>query len=561
MIKINPNFENKYEYKIGECDEEIVNLAIIENFNKHNDINLLGLNFYSKKNKIYKDLLNQISKYTGAPEENILITYNGSGGGLDMILHAFTDNNTKVLVPVPNYPGFTHSVELSNATLVTIDNFKATKEDYKLFEEKIQNSGIVYISNPNLPLGYIVDFKWYSDMIYKYPNKLFIADEAYFEYGDNVSFATMYKCKNLFVTRTFSKAFALAGARIGYIIANESLLNIVKVCYNAKDLIESSILYARNVLINKKHYLNNVKKSISESKIIDKKLSKIIDKNKLIYDYYIPKYGPWYIIKTKHTKFVCDRFLSSGYLVRDKSKEIQDWVRISVSTKEHNDNVINIIKSINDWNYKTVLFDMDGTIRPDYILPVYKCVKDNWGILNKKYNVQIVTNNTLPKKKILKYLLNNNIEIENENLYCPINEMPLVDKNKNEDEDDSWFVKDNSVYLLNFPSNMHKVLVAIEKYKVVNVIENEYSTSSGEMGHYPDIMVPYIGYFLEYVKKNMPLVSINIIGKEEWVFKNLNSPVLMIGDTTIDERFAKNNNFDFVNVNDINIENCIKYLL
>lgn len=86
---------------------------------------------------------------------------------------------------------------------------------------------MIYIANPNNPTGTYINKKEYKSFIEQVPDRvLIIADEAYFEYAKDVAdypHALDYRKKNVVVTRTFSKAYGLAGFRIGYAITNADL--------------------------------------------------------------------------------------------------------------------------------------------------------------------------------------------------------------------------------------------------------------------------------------------------------------------------------------------------
>jgi len=549
MLKINKKFINQQEYKIATSStKDVTNLAIIENFNKHCFNTENDINFYPTQNEEYHKLLQEISTYCNVSEENILVT-NGSGKALDMILHAFTDETTRILIPTPNYPGFIHSAELSPGIVETLE-FDNTNENYITFISKVEKSDVIYLSIPNLPLGYIFDRNILIDLIINNPNKLFIVDEAYIEYAGVPSFINT-TLKNLVVTRTFSKAFALAGARIGYIIANKSIIDVVRIGYNFKDILNSSIKNALLVITNKSYYLDNVKNDMKLLNYIKERLQPIINPTKVVYDLHIPN-GPWFLIFTQDTNLFCNIMLKNKYLVRDKSSEIRNCVRISLCNKTDIEEICEIIEEMNNKKAENVIFDLDGTLRKDYKSSIDSSVIQNWEALNIKYNVKIVTNNVSNKSEILQYLHSNKLYIKDTDLICPINDC----MNSNNFD---WFVYENKVYILRFPTITHHFINTIVQYNEIAVVEKEYSTSSGEMGEYPDLAVPHIGYFLEFIKKEYPKIKVTLIGKEALLLPF--DSCIMVGDTDIDKNFAKMNNFRFVDIRKYNISNIISWLI
>ena len=172
-MNVNSKFKNVQEYKICQGVKNIVNLGIIENFNTHYSQIPIGINFYPSQNSNYEELLQQIASYTNCNINNILIT-NGSGKGLDLILHTFTTPETMILIPTPNYPGFIHSSQISNGNIIT-QEFYGNESEYD--QLKISESDIVYFSTPNLPLGYTINRDKIIDYVKLYPNKLFIIEQ------------------------------------------------------------------------------------------------------------------------------------------------------------------------------------------------------------------------------------------------------------------------------------------------------------------------------------------------------------------------------------------------
>jgi len=539
-MNINKKFSNNNEYKICQSDPQYVNLGNIENYNKHysNEIPT-DITLYPSFIPEYYQLLNNITDYADCHPSNILLTH-GSGAGLDLIIRAFTSVNTKVLIPLPNYPGFIQTVNLSEATPIFI-NFTGT--EYDLLLDKISESNVIYFSNPNLPFGYKLNREVILKCIINNPNKLFIIDEAYFEYAQHESYSNVVNIyENLIVTRTFSKTFILAGARIGYIIAHENLIKILRVGYCSKDITNSSIVYANLVLKNKEHYKNNVKNDLILLMNIKLKLDTIIHSNKYIYEYIINDV-PWILIKTKNPQNVCDIMKQSGYLVRNKSDEIKDCIRVTLGNKKHMDDIIQIIANINETiNYhqlNTIFLDLDITLRKDYKSNISIELQNKINDLQKKYEIIVITDNYQNNENLNRYLLKNNINCK---LISPINEKMNPCNNK-------WFIYDSAVYIVQYPNDIHRLINEINKYKLIRVIETDKTINSDELGIFPNHKLPHIGIFLYFIKQYYSNIKIEIIGKQTYILEQYKTKnCLMVGDSNSDELFANNNHFKFIKV-------------
>jgi histidinol-phosphate aminotransferase len=535
-MRTNEKYKNKVEYSICNNIKNVVNLGIIENFNPHYNSNFLpaDINVYPGQTDEYNILLSNIASYTNVNLDQILIT-NGSGKGLDLILQTYTTQDSNILISVPNYPGFIHTAELSPGTINFFKYCGTDNEELDL-ELAIKKSNIAYFSSPNLPLGYSINYDKFKRYISENADTLFIIDEAYYEYGENKSFADLTNtCYNLVVTRTFSKAFALAGARIGYLIAHSDVIKTLRIGYNTKDITNVSISYALNVLENKKYYLNNVSNDLLLIEYINHELSKIIKSDRIIYDFSTFK-APWFLIKTTNPEYVCEIMKTNGYLVRNKSDDIPDCIRITLCTKEHIIKVINIIKTINT-PYKHLYIDLDGTLRRNYTSLIPKTICNRLLELQKKYNITIVTDNSSNIEDIKNYLITNDVSC---NLISPINKTMNPDSN-------SWFIFDDCIYILRFPEITPYLMYYINIYKKIRVIETDLTINSNELGLDYSIELPHIGSFLKLLKDP----DVEIIGKSSLIINNP-EVALVIGDSHNDETFAKNNKFNYIKVGNPN---------
>jgi histidinol-phosphate aminotransferase len=157
------------------------------------------------------------------------VLFNGSSNALDTIFtFLFSDKNT-ILLPVPNFTFYINFEKYKRLRFVKIPY----KEDWSI--EKITGklkSGIqgIYISNPNNPIGYLFSSKELEQLISRAAknNTLAIIDEAYFEFSGVTVKDLTDSYPNLIVVRILSKAFGLAGLRIGYTITNRQMANILE---------------------------------------------------------------------------------------------------------------------------------------------------------------------------------------------------------------------------------------------------------------------------------------------------------------------------------------------
>ena len=76
-----------------------------------------------------------------------------------------------------------------------------------------------------------------------------------------------------------------------------------------------------------------------------------------------------------------------------------------------------------------------------------------------------------------------------------------------------WFIYDNAVYIIQYPDDLYDVLNAVNNYKLIRVIETDETINSGELGVYPNIILPHIGVVLNFINQYNTGIKIEIIGK------------------------------------------------
>lgn len=558
MKLINNLYKDKIPYIIPNPSNNITNLAVIQNFNEHHldvlnynyDIN--NINCYPTRNN-YNELIINIANLTNVNDNNILIT-NGSGFALQLILNTYSNTDTNILIPTPNYPGFIQNSELISNNINKYE-FYGKHYEYNEFINEIQDNEIIYISSPNIPIGYVLDNK-FIDIIKFNKEKLFIIDEAYIDYTNTSNSFINIELENLIIVRTFSKSFGLAGARIGYIIANNKIIEKLKIGYCTKSLLDFSIDIANIVITNKEYYLDNIKKDKIIWNDFFKKLDNIINNNTIISKYQYSENVPFCIIYTKYPEYICNIFLKNNYLVRNKTNDLKTGcIRITLGTQNIMDDIYNIIENINGYgNYDIIYFDIDKTIRMSYESKPIKDVVNYINNLYKTKTINFITNNRNDYTNILNYLNYNNLKFHN--LITPLMDYILTDK----EQEQGYFVREKKIFILKFPDYTYNLIKLIEKYKKIYIIEDDEFESSSELGLIgDDVEIPFIGSFIKLLKQKYNInFEIEIIGKQNLIIDNdENKNILMIGNSENDYLFAKNNNMYFNEVLMINDTNNI----
>lgn len=298
---------------------------------------------FCEQNKLfhYPDVLalelkQQIAKYNNINSNDIEL-FNGSDSALNTIFSVFI-NNSKVLLFEPTYTQVKPFINLYGGTIISsqIQNI-FTSHDY-LFDD-IEKADIIYIVNPNNPTGKAIDKTKILELVQKYKNKLFIIDEAYCEFSNITVINSINNYENLIVTRTFSKAFGLAGLRLGYIASNKNILSLINKVRNSKDINSIAQIAAISSLKNIK-YVNDYCCDVNLAKLY------FVEQLKHLNYEIADSQSNFILIKVKNAKNFVNFLTSKKVLIRDRSNliNLENCVRITIGNLEQMKKVINIIK-------------------------------------------------------------------------------------------------------------------------------------------------------------------------------------------------------------------------
>lgn len=200
-----------------------------------NSIEKGSINYYPDVHAI--EVKAKLSSLLGVPVSYIQV-FNGSDAALRDISMTYLGENDSVLIREPVYTQIYTFIQARGARVVSImgsDPFeKAIGKYIEVLDQ--QTIKMVYIVNPNNPTGTHYSRDEIEFLVSKYPEVLFIVDEAYTEFTQVSVVDLTGTLPNLIVARTFSKAFGLAGIRIGYIVCDPEILQYIDRIRNGKEV-------------------------------------------------------------------------------------------------------------------------------------------------------------------------------------------------------------------------------------------------------------------------------------------------------------------------------------
>ncbi len=288
-------------------------------------------NRYSNDDLI-NSLLRELSDYTSMPRDYLDIVPSSSVA-LHCMIRYVAKNKLKLVTLEPTYfviYDMAANEGISSDRLVLVELKPRTFDlDAKLLIDRVDRDSVVYISNPNNPTSNIlIDDPTIIDELCR-RSHMVVVDEAYYEFS-GVTFAKMVKERsNLVIVRTFSKAFALAGARIGYIIASpetRSKLNSFRLEYDVSILSIAAALAA----LRDRDYM---KKIVEVSKTLREKMRRGVEELGL---YVVPSATNFIFFEVPvEGRIVAEKLASMGIAVRAFNRpSIRNFVRASIGREE-----------------------------------------------------------------------------------------------------------------------------------------------------------------------------------------------------------------------------------
>lgn len=289
----------------------------------------------------HKKIRTQISELKNISSEKIAVG-NGSDELIDLIIKIFCEpKKDSVLMMNPSFAmyGFYASINENAVLKLQLDeNFEIQKEDFLKISKENQPK-IFFLCSPNNPTGNsIEDIEFYI----KNFDGIVVVDEAYIEFSDKKSaIELLEKYPNLIVLQTFSKAWGMAGARVGIAYASEEIIKLiytVKAPYNVNSL---SLNLASESLKNINEFKNNLQEILSERAWLNEEFKNIKCVQKIF-----PTDANFFLIEFKDAENVFFKLLENEILTSKRFPQIPNCIRINVGKREENKQLINVLKTI-----------------------------------------------------------------------------------------------------------------------------------------------------------------------------------------------------------------------
>jgi histidinol-phosphate aminotransferase len=301
-------------------------------------------NFNRYPDPLQMEVKEKLSKIKGVPAQNIFLG-NGSDEAIDLLYRIFCEPaRDNVIIFPPTYGMYEVCAEMNDVKVKKVNLTKEYQLDLEAIEQTIDPfTKLIFICSPNNPTGNSINRSDIEIILNNFDGIVAI-DEAYINYAKQKTFISeLTEYPNLVVMQTLSKAWGLAGLRLGMAFASKpiiDLMNKVKYPYNINTATQ---LLALEALENIDWVNEHIATTVAEREKLRNEFLKIE-----VAETVFPSDTNFLLVKIKNAKNIYDQLCEEGIIVRDRSKVTlcDDCLRITIGTPDENKQLLEALNNL-----------------------------------------------------------------------------------------------------------------------------------------------------------------------------------------------------------------------
>lgn len=278
----------------------------------------------------------------GVSQDELLLT-NGTDEAIHLVCETYLEPEDEVIIVVPTFAMFEIYGAATGARVISI----STGEDFKFPVEEViarisKRTRLIAVANPNNPTGAFVPTADLRRIAGAAPDAAILVDEAYFEFCGDTILPGWRDFPNLFVSRTFSKAYGMAGLRIGVLMGHRDQMLHLRRASSPYNLNAVALACLPAALADQEYVQDYVGQATDGRGELESELESLGVQ-------YWPSRANFVLL---HLGDKCKPFIAEmrqrGILVRDRSSDYgcKDCVRITVGAREHNQRLLSALREV-----------------------------------------------------------------------------------------------------------------------------------------------------------------------------------------------------------------------
>ena len=277
----------------------------------------------------YDHALEDLSRHFVLAIDELTLT-NGTDEAIQLLINTYVNDRDEVLLLRPSYAMYRFYSELAGANIDQLD-YQPPSLAFpleELLERITPNTRAIFISNPNNPTGTGVDVKGIISILAKATNAAVFVDEAYYEFSGVTALPLIKEHPNLFVSRTFSKLYGMAGMRCGCVFSNSANMAHIRKAQSPYSVNSMAAMAARIAVQDRTFVEEYVLEVLTARELLYVGLERLnIPYIKSQANFVLVQFGDRAIE-------IRDELRSRGILVRDRSYELPGCLRVTVGTRD-----------------------------------------------------------------------------------------------------------------------------------------------------------------------------------------------------------------------------------
>ena len=289
----------------------------------------------------YEETRPVLANFFGVASDELLLS-NGTDEAIQVLINTFVDDNDEVLVLTPSYAMYRFYAELAGARVREIPYTAGTLAFPvdALLTAIGPGTRAILIANPNNPTGSGIGLDVVEQILAAAPGAAVLIDEAYYEFCGRTALPLLSQHSNLFVSRTFSKAYGMAAMRIGCLMSQAG---------NMAHLRKAQSPYSVNLLA-----ALAAKVAVADTDYVQSFVSEAIASRDMLYRFFDEMGIAYWRSEANFVLFAAgeravplrDELRRRGVLVRDRSYELPGAVRVTVGRAEQTERFIHELREI-----------------------------------------------------------------------------------------------------------------------------------------------------------------------------------------------------------------------
>ncbi|HGO5854372.1 TPA: histidinol-phosphate transaminase [Mannheimia haemolytica] len=286
------------------------------------------------------------ARYAGVAPENVLVS-RGGDESIELIIRAFCEANDSILYCPPTYGMYAVSADTCGIATKTVPLTADFQLDLAQIKANLEGVKVVFVCSPNNPTGNLIKRSDLLELLQITAGKaIVVVDEAYIEFCPEASLVSeLANFPHLAIIRTLSKAFALAGLRCGFTLANAELIGVLQKVIAPYPLPVPVSDIAAQAL--SPQGIEQMKTRVAEVITLRAELQKNLENLPLVEQVFDSE-ANYLLFKCQDGQKVFKALWEQGIILRDQHKALglQNCIRITVGTREENLRVIKRIAEL-----------------------------------------------------------------------------------------------------------------------------------------------------------------------------------------------------------------------